>query len=401
MVIKKLKKILNRTPSILAERLELSLYSNRYENTLNEMLRDGAYPRIAFVKQDVYDDLYCCSPGESVQGLLLSTVLRSGPIALFSKFHADFFIVETVPDQECNIWKEKWTDCKWCPVEWFEYYREQVPGRSYGQKDFSIPVEDIDWNQYDIVISADISVPERITKRYPSVAWCYYVREIRTSSYDYSREIPILGYDIFLNQMFRLGIDNQGNAEHEIDFPYHLHYVGCFAEIFDVHISDSHREGIFLEHHTGQNLSEGELSSLNTVAPIYGTSLKPIRRTDDGTHPIPNKTMSPEFVNKLLSSKYFVKCGGRGVLGTAMVEAIAAGCLAVGLSKKQGHNFILTKNTSGSTLDEICKKLSLLESNKALYRRELKRQRQLVDYLCYQRPLIEIFRKAKQVIAQR
>ena len=99
---------------------------------LERLKREGGLPRIALVKQDCNEDLYCCAPGTDAFEMLQSTLLRSGPIGLFTTFETDFLILRTEPDPECNIWREKWDPLRWCPVEWFESFRDHVPGRDHG-----------------------------------------------------------------------------------------------------------------------------------------------------------------------------------------------------------------------------------------------------------------------------
>lgn len=388
----------------LKESVELSVFSEYYQTALGKLFLDNRIPRIAFVKQDVQDDLYCCSPGSSVPELISSTLLRSGPVALFSKFSADFYIVHTEADEECNIWKEKSTDCKWCPIEYFEYFRDHVPGRNYGQRDFSYSVYAIDWKKYDIVISLDICIPARLTRHYPSVAWCYFVKEVKTPSYAKSLVSCIHGYDLFLNQSFCLGLDRLRFPRHVVEFPYHLQYFGCFHEVFSLSEINYNRSGIFLDHHSGLVLSEKELEKLRQFGPLSGTSLVETSKTDTtstGTPLIPNRTMDKNFLNVLVRSKFFLKCGGRNVFGTASVEAIACGCLALTVIGQHGQSHIFNENTSASSLSELLKKIQNLENNPELYRQEVYRQRKLINYLCYFRPSVHLFHMAKKIIENR
>lgn len=50
--------------------------------------------KIAFVKQVLYQDLYCASSSASKREIVFSSLRRSGPVALFSALGADFYIAE-------------------------------------------------------------------------------------------------------------------------------------------------------------------------------------------------------------------------------------------------------------------------------------------------------------------
>ncbi len=195
---------------------------------------------------------------------------------MFRKLHADFHLVETEPDPECNVWREKWTECRWCPIEWFEAFRESIPGRPYGQKAFAVNAADIDWGQYQIVVSVDVPVPARITRQFPSVAWCYYIREPKTSSYGKSRVRPIAGQDLFLNQGFRKL--PSGLARHEVEFPYYLQSFGCFHDLFSIARDESGRRGTFLEHQAAGCLDAEQLRVLSQFGPVDSTAARAKQR---------------------------------------------------------------------------------------------------------------------------
>ena len=368
------------------------------ENKLSGRLRNGT-PRIAVVKQDVNEDLYCCPPKSTAQEIVRSTLLRSGPVALFIKFNADFYLLETEPDSECNIWKEKWTENRWCPIEWFEAFKYKVPGRDYGQSDFAVNAEDVDWSKYDIVISSDVSVPARITQSYPSVAWCYYVREIKTSSYKKSSKKPIKGQDLFLNHGFRRTPGKM--LFHEIEFPYHLHYYGCFNDLFAIPNHVGARSGVFLEHHTVKDLTERQIEQLRKFGPLDSTAIRVEIERDSPNDERVVTTMEPEVLNSLIKSKYFVKCGGRGTFGTAMIEAISAGCLAIGDPRIIANNFLLSSNTSATCFEDLIKRILFLEQNGRIYQKELIRQRRLINFLCYYRPTLELLIKSQKIISNK
>ncbi len=353
--------------------------------------------RIALVKQDCNEDLYCCPSNASTLETLASTLLRSGPVALFTTFDTRFFIVRTEPDQECNIWREKSDPLAWAPCSWFEAYRDRIPGRDYGQSRFALGVDDIDWQAFDLVISVDISVPARITRQYPQVVWAYYVREIKAPSWRLSFEQPLAGQDLFLSQRFSLVPSSV--PEHVVDFPYHFQYCGIFHEVFGGMplVEADKRSGVFVDYHSARFATEDELRQLEGFGPVQARRAKDDRFDLVTGERIPDRSMAPEGLAALMSSKYYVKWGGRTTFGTGKVEAIAAGCLALSDLSMDGAPYLHSDKTSFSGFSALLARLRFLENHDAIYRSELERQRQLVDYLCYLRPANDLLNSWQRV----
>lgn len=373
----------------LAERRLPTRLSAAHEQ-LATMRATDRVPRIVVVKQDVNEDLYCCPPFSTARDIVESTLLRSGPVSLFADWGAEFRIISTVDDPECSIWQERATHLKWQTLEFFSSYRDVVPGRNYGQKQFAASPDTIDWSQYDIVISIDTVVPARITRRYPNTLWCYYVREIKAPAYESSLKSPHLGQDIVLNHCFRLRTPRLPG--HVLEFPYHLQGVGCFHRLFDTAASiDQDRSGVFVDYHTMAKLSVDSSQHLEE----FGSLSSPFLAVRDLSVPesirLARRTMEPELRARLLSSRYFlITPGARPVFGTSIVEAIAAGCLAIGSKSKVWSNALFTENTTAESVEEAVIKLRRFEVDQDLYRRELRRQRNLIDYTCCVRPMLHL-----------
>ena len=371
----------------------LPIVASRAANDLRRRLDEEPRPRVAVVKQDVHDDLYVCAPGASAAEIVLSTYFRSGPVALFTKLAADFRIVRSEADPECRIWEQKWTECRWCPLEYFEAFRDHIPGRAYGNGAFAVDAASIDWSQYDLVISSDVSVPARVTKEYPRTVWCYYVREVKTSAYAGSLESPLPGQDLHLTQAFRPFVP-RATRPHNVEFPYFLHYYGCFHELTGRPLGNE-RQGTFVEHLTDRALTPAERIVLAQAAPVLARGSSGAPEEPDVPMPLAN------HLEGLMSSKYFVKAGGRPVWGNSMVEAIAAGCLAIGDPTQHSCPFLFEEETSARSMEDVAARIRAFEADASLYRRVVRRQRALIDYLCCTRPLLELMRTAERVRSTR
>lgn len=378
----------------------LPVVLRRARSRLLSMRTGGNFPRIALVKQDCNEDLYCCSPETAPLEMLRSTLLRSGPIGLFTTFDARFFIVKTEADPECSVWKEKSDPLQWAPQAWFEAFRDRVPGRDHGQSQFARGVDEIDWSEFDLVVSVDGAVPKRIADRHPGVVWAYYVREIKAPSWHSSFEQPLAGQDIYLDHCFDPRPPRR--AGHVVHFPYHFQRSGIFHELANLApLADDggDRQGVFVEYHTARQADPEQLRQLQEFGPVYAKRVEDDRFDPDTGERIPQRSMDEEGFAALINSKYHVKWDGRAIYGTAKVEAIAAGCLALSDTGRDVSGFMQSKATRVSGFESLLAALRRLEASPSLYRRELRRQRALVDYLCYYRPanqLIAAWRHARQ-----
>lgn len=376
-------------------------HQSRLESSLPDLLREqrqelhdrlaAARPKILVVKQDVNEDLYCCPPQAGRAELIASTLLRTGPVALFTELGADFRILKTVDDPECQIWQERATVLKWDSLEFFSSYRDRIPGRDYGQGRWAVDPADIDFTQYDIVISIDVSVPSRVTRRFPEVLWCYYVREIKAPSYAASNDAAVAGQDVVLNHHFRF--EKPVLPAHVLEFPYHLHRPGCFHELFEQpDLSVPQRQGIFVDHHTMVDVSSERREALNQFGPVASTLHRGDREIIPTSERLARRTMDEDLRQRLLNSRYFlITPGRRRVFGTAVVEAIAAGCLVIGSPESLGrHAFLFTSRTTTANADHAVSTIAGLEADPELADRERERQRQLVEYLCFVRPVHDL-----------
>jgi hypothetical protein len=395
-VIGTVQRVLRKPYRWWLAQMDKTCLATRLAAARDELLKyrmSSHFPRIAVVKQDVNEDLYCCPRNSTPREIVESTLLRSGPVCLFSEWNADFLILATADDPECSIWKERATHLKWDTPEFFSSYRDRIPGRDFGQNVYSVDPASVDWNAYDIVISFDVAVPERITRAYPGTAWCYYVREIKAPAYAASLKALAPGQDFVLNHRFRMRPERQ--LPHVVEFPYHLQSPGCFHRLFAFPMPDDRdRKGVFVDHHTMLGLSNDvrreltQFGGVSSTAPTDGKMVPTSAR-------LARRTMEPEIRSHLLEARYFLVTPGiRNVFGTAVVEAIAAGCLAVGSRRSVGCGEFFTDFTAAETPEEAIIKMRRLQGDRRLYQNQLNWQRLLVEYLCYARPVAELLDRA-------
>lgn len=341
--------------------------------------------KIALVKQVVYQDLYCASSDEPKADFIFSSFLRSGPLALFTRFNADFYIVEVEPEEECSIWKEttlQSTECKF-KMSMLEEQRNRIPeGRNHSQGFYVVKCDDVDWSVYDIVIAINCAVPERITAKHPSVLWAYYVGEHTTPSHRKSFEKPIRGYDVFLTQDF---FEKRLLKDHVVEFPYQLLYYGCFHELFNKDAKVQSQKGICLETWTLQSLSlhqKEKLASAVKAKQINNRGYAQLKK----------------HVAALMGSKYFVICLGekskRSLLrGNCIPEAIAAGCLVIAQEENIFNKDLLSEITLAHSFKDLLDKIKFFECHPEAYLFERSLQQNKLDQLCFYRPIRQLFKK--------
>jgi len=357
------------------------------EVDLTDFSRKYSHLKIAFVKQENSTDLYTDSTKRGAE-LIFSSFHRSGPVALFTMFQTKFFIVKVDTAEECNYWKHRPEDCGGPTIETFDRFKNEIIENKAGelinqkpQKDYAIPCDEIDWDDFDLVITCDVAIPERIVLKFPKVKWAYMFFEPAVRPYSWSHNLPLHGYRFFLNQKYRTIKLNPITKKHEIDFPYHLHYYGVFHDLLKINKNQDKKCGVFLENRTSNSLKPADYELLESIGPIR----------------YPKEELLENVIKKQLESKYFLSLNldtnRAKIWGNGIIEAVACGCLAFGNPGGYANKDLFTLFTSINNIDEFIKKVNLLEKNPKKLQLELSKQRKLLNYLCFYRPMMEIIKR--------
>lgn len=346
--------------------------------------------KIAFVKQVVYQDLYCCSSNASLSDRVLSSFWRTGPVGLFTAYNADFYIIDLEPDPECNLWQEK---ARHPGGPDFNFYmsllKEPQPGYAYAQGAFARKADSIDWSIYDIVVCMDTPIPARITRKHKKTLWAYYIGEPgRQGSYHTSFQKPVEGYDCFLTQNFVA--QHPAYAPHVIEFPYNLQYFPCYEELFNRSIDDASRSGILLQLHTALGFSKQQKKRLAKISPLLA------RKGKSADMPL------DQMLDVMCRAKYFLffARGGAGqrdiFRGNVIIDPIAGGCLVIAHPASLMNQDLLSPLTSVYSFDQLVERVEFFEKNPTIFARELALQREKCNYLCFTRPMEQLFEKCAQ-----
>jgi hypothetical protein len=334
--------------------------------------------KLAFVKQDVYQDLYVCGSNASAEDLLSSSIMRVGPIGLFTLYGADFYIVKEENTVECKAWEKVIPHYK---KEWFRQLRTlphaltDFPEAKLFQNklnlshaNFSKSASEIDWSSYDIVISINFPIPRSIIEKYHQTLWCYMIGEANV----YMNKI-YHGYDVSLTQLTR-GVVANGLGF--VDFPYSFIGPSCIEEIICKYLErPSKKEGIYVEINSVRDLSSDQLSTYSLVLTRSGHSLRFHRQA------------IMDNLAELYDSKYFVKIGGRCIRGNSVIEAISSGTLVLMDPRDIFHSQLLPKECWVYSAEQAAHKISHIDSDDVLYERLLKEQRDRVQQFVIDTPM--------------
>lgn len=305
--------------------------------------------KIAVVKEACYQDLWILDKSKGLKNLLCSTLQRTGPIGLLDIFNGDFFILETNRTNLANKLRKKQTPIAAKESNNIENRKSRFSNSS--PKEIAKSPDSIDWDKYDIVISINFAVPIKIRKKYKNILWILLTGEGRyplgLNNWDYliSHNCPT---SPFLNRTV-------------IDMPYTLISSNFLIKNFD---KGTIKKGIYFELNSFNKISNKNYWRNRKQNPFPSSFSKlniPLR--------FHNGYMK-SHINKLISSKYYVKYKGREIRGNSLLEAISAECVClIGYSDCFGQ-----LNLPGfcyySNLNELIEKIEFLERNDK-YRLEL------------------------------
>ena len=333
-------------------------------------------PKIALVKQEVYQDLYVCPTSEKDAGnILFSSQGRVGPIALMAELGADFYIVHEEPQWETQLYRKviphlakhlyllKTQTLNKIPGQEFKR-----PGSAHANGDFAVSCYSVDWGAYDIVISINISLPTALVRQYPHTLFAYMIGEANMAT-----RTARFGYDVTLNQLAR-GIVAETCGS--VDFPYTFVNGNTLEHIMADKLGrPSRSHGVFME--------------------INSTSERPVTRVpehfkplqDAGQDIILHRQLIAENLTNIYDAKYFVKMGGRTIRGNSVAEAISLGTLAIMNRDEVIHRELITDACNVKTMDEAVSLIRRLEDNPDEYRRLLQEQQQNLSRLFFLLPL--------------
>lgn len=336
--------------------------------------------KYCLLKQDTYQDLYIANNDISCSEILFSSMMRTGPFGLIHNLGADFFIIKEEPSEECQKYKnflggfgENYHLLKSQLLNTIPGNQFFEPGSDKPHEFYSVSCYDISWDNYDIIISINFSIPSSLIKQYPNTLWCYLIGENNLDLLDN----PKYGYDIALSQDIDVSYNVTNNV---VQFPYTFLEKNTLFDIMkNYHIGgigiSPTSNGIFIE----VNSCRGRPV---TSYPDNYNKLKTDLNLVINTH---EQNIKKNLI-KLINSKYFIKYGGRSIRGNSVIEAISCSCLVLMDSTQIGYGFLIPEICDIKNEQQIYDKVKYFEENKDKYNETLELQKNLLQKYIYEKP---------------
>lgn len=343
---------------------ERRFFGARRKRGISDVFGSGL--RVALVKQSGYSDLYSDAHAKGARALLESSWHRTGPLGLFTRFDAEFFIVRSEPDAECRVAEEKRAYGAADEVRAADDAR-----RHAAQEAVAVSSEEVDWAHFDVVIAIENAVPARITKKHPGVLWATLLEHHRMKPFREYLRRPPAGYDAFLNLRFGPNPGSLMRRPHVIDWPYNLNTPGGITELYP----EIGREPlVLLEDH-----QDAVMKRAITAAGCRWTGGEETAVT------------LKQFAETMVRAKVF--CAARptrGLGGLATIDAVAAGCAVIADRSRLWNPFLVTRETNVSGAGDAARLAARLLVDDELFNRVREEQDRRLAWFCWERPLRQL-----------
>jgi hypothetical protein len=338
--------------------------------------------KLAIVKSTEYQDLWVSDITSDPFHVFKTSMMRCSPIGLCEKFQTDFIIIKESnesPSKELKSilitktpenlqYKKKNKNSELPFLD--ETYHDSVSLDEIGYTE-----DEINWGQYNIVITINPILSSKLIEKYKKILWCYYLSE----NEEYLMNIKIGNYDILLNQ----DILRDGLPDFSIGFPYT--YLGPFTleRIVQQSIgTQANKKGIYME--------------------INNTTERPVKIIPNEFNQISLETKLPIIVHQqniienikgLYGAKYYLKLLGRIIRGNSILESISLGTLVLANPYLVQYNALITEDCYVLSVEDAIKKIKWLEENQNEYNRLIDLQRRLLNYFYFEKPTEQLIEK--------
>lgn len=337
--------------------------------------------RLAVVKSAIYQDLWVTNKNNAID-VFKTSLMRGSPIGLMEYVNTEFIIVKDSHEYPCKEYPYVTSPQTQQTIQYNKEnkypdlpFLDQTYHKDVTIDEISRSIDEIEWNQYTIVLTINACIPDRIIEKYPDVLWCYYVGE-NDPSFLQRR----LGqYDVLLDQ------NSQPTNPFSISFPYTFlgpHTLETLYNSIDV---PQQKHGIYME--------------------INNTQERPVQHIPDTFQYISQKTNLPihihqqniiENLRTLYQSKYFIKLHGRQIRGNAAVEAISCGTLVIMNKSLIMYDNLIQEQCHVETPDDVISRIRFFEENEEAYQTAVALQRRTLEENYAKIPLQNLFQKYEE-----
>lgn len=341
--------------------------------------------RIAVVKSEIYQDLWVSERTSDINTIFKTSLMRCSPIGLLEYADTEFIIIKDTKEypsrvytfippehEQASLKYNKDTKILGLPFLDNTYHKHTTI------TEIADDVSDIQWDKYQIVITINACVPDRIIQQYPQLLWCYYISENETHFMN-----TLLGkYDIILNQ----DVQQTHNHPFSIGFPYT--FLGPNT-LETLSLSQETRYGIFMEINNTQERPVRHIHpAFQYISDICNI---PIR--------IHNQNIV-ENLKTLTTSKYFVKLFGRQIRGNGVLEAISAGSLVLINKSLIMFTDLIPIECHIESPEDAIEKIKYFERDIDAYHNMVRLQKQLLEENYASNPLKQLYQKYNEKISK-
>ncbi|MEC7230769.1 MAG: hypothetical protein VXV91_06205 [Verrucomicrobiota bacterium] len=292
----------------------------RFENIPEDIPDIFASWKIALVKQANYTDLYTDPDAKTIYELLESSTMRTGPTGFWPDGKPHFFIVYDQPDSESRIWEWKLQFERHNPAN--HASREKVRAL---QRQRAIAPDDVDWGQFDLVVSIENAIPARITRQFPQTKWATFLEHHRMPQYLAYLRQPPPGYDFFFTQRYGPNPQNLCQGKHAIDISYGFKRAGDVMKLFP---NVEKKPIVHVEDHQDLDLIRDKAADLGMDPSIFHKA---------------QGSSCLEYLRALAESMVlFAPSSSRPLGGLANIDAAAASCILVGNRRDLWNPYLIS-----------------------------------------------------------
>jgi hypothetical protein len=303
-------------------------------------------------------DLYTKS-AKNFSKIIYSSRYRFGPVGLFSDLEADFYITNpTISDeQKKKIFNRNKTkeNKKFVNV----------------QKNNSIKINIINYNKYDLILSYEDAVTEKIVKKYPKINWGLILEDHSNKNFKkYCLYKPGV-FDFFLNLTQGYTPYSIFKKKHCIDFSYTF---GSSNFLNKLKIKKTFEIDIVVEIQ--------QPAEVFNVLKLKNWTVEKL----DGSLNI------KDYIKKIASSKiFFCPIFTTPRWGNSLIEAALCKNLIIGNKWGYWNSLLIDKDLHCSSIGDGTKIISKILSEKKLYNYYLAKQNNILDNINYKLPLNQIY----------
>jgi len=333
--------------------------------------------KIALVKQTAYPALFTINEPKDWMEAVFSCPYHLGPFSFLADLGADYFIVRQASEPETFLWQDK-------------YAYDPDPDKSVTQKleeirSFeSLPigsklplVDDIPWDSYDLVVSIDLPIPERIVKKAKRTLWAYFSIEAGGPLQKKSVLRPMAGYQLFLNHGFRRYRSRPWNRPHVLEFPLQFQSQQAWDRIL---------ESLFV----GKQKSTLLVDKNSWNDPPPESKLPMDQPSGDAKH----------YLRLMASAFACLHTTSKPRWGNWAVEAVLAGAVFIGNARSLAQTSAILPCTDYSELSAAVGLAHRLYANPALAKQIQRLQASIVNHVAFCRPLRDLTVKAKHFFCE-